>query len=113
MIHLIVSFCPFLLPIKTFHNGIKQEPDGRYTVCPLLKKDYVPLKNNYFLALMRCRALNKSLNRDPNKKKAYEEAINQMIINEEIEKLEENPKISNNMDALMNYISHHAVYKMD
>ena len=65
--------------IETFEKNIKREADGRYTVSPLFRKPDVKLKNNYYLALKRYRALRKTLERDELKNTTYCEAIKQLI----------------------------------
>ena len=99
--------------IETFEKNIKREADGRYTVSPLFRKPDVKLKNNYYLALKRYRALRKTLERDELKNKTYCEAIKQLIAKGEVEEVNEDPRKTKNMDACLNFLPHHGVFKMD
>ena len=99
--------------LDSFEKNIKREADGRYTVSPLFRKPDVKLKNNYYLALKRYRALRNTLERDKLKNKTYCEAIQQLINKEEVEEVDEDPRKSKNMDACFNYLPHHGVFKMD
>ena len=47
------------------------------------------------------------------KNKTYNEAIQQMITNGEVERVIEDPNKTKNMDAYLNYLPHHGVFKMD
>ena len=99
--------------LEGFKRNIKVEEDGRYTVDPLFKENSKPLKNNYYRALARYKAVRKSLARDKTKKEIYTQAVQEMIKNGEIEKVIEPPNRSENMDLFMNYLPHHGVIKMD
>ena len=94
-------------------KNIKHEADGRCTVSPLLRPDYLPLRNNYFLALQRYRGLWKLLEKDERKQKIYANATDQMIKNGEIDEVEEDPKESKNMNRCLNYLPHHGITKLD
>ena len=61
--------------VDKFKETIIRQPDGRYVVQPMFKKDAVPLKNNYFLAYIRYRSIMKSLHKYPERLKAYNEAM--------------------------------------
>ena len=50
---------------------------------------------------------------DKLKNKTYSEAIQQMIINGEVEEVNEHPTESRNMDRNINYLPHHGVFKFD
>ena len=99
--------------VDSFLKNVKREKDGRYTVSPLFKEINVPIKNNYYHARKRYMALRSSLGRDELKNKTYNEAIQQMIQNKEVEEVIENPSKTKNMDAYLNYLPHHGVFKMD
>ena len=99
--------------VDSFNKNVKQEKDGRYTVNPLFKQTCVPIKNNYFHALKRYRGLRNGLGRDEIKNKIYNDAINQMIQNGEVEEVTRQPQIDKNMDACINYPPHHGVFKLD
>ncbi len=99
--------------MENFYKNIKVTKDGRYSIAPMFKEDAKPLRNNYFLALMRYRNLRRSLNNKPLKKKAYNEALKCMLENEEIEEVLENSASSKNMDIFVNYIPHSAVTKQE
>ena len=99
--------------LDTFIKNVRREKDGRYTVSPLHKNKNLHLRNNYYHALTRYRALQKTLDRDESKRKIYSDAINQLIINGEVEEVNEHPSKSKNMDANMNYLPHHGVFKLD
>ena len=47
------------------------------------------------------------------KSKTYSEAINEMIKNDEIEEVIEDIRAIKNMDAHLNYLPHHGVFKME
>ena len=99
--------------VDSFLKNVKREKDGRYTVSPLFKEINVPIKNNYYHARKRYMALRSSLGRDELKNKTYNEAIQQMIQNKEVEEVIESPSKTKNMDAYLNYLPHHGVFKMD
>ena len=99
--------------LETFENNIKREADGRYTVSPLFRKPNFKMKNNYFLALKRYRALRNTLERDELKNRTYCEAINQLIAKIEVEEVNEDPRTTKNMDACFNFLPNHGVFKMD
>ena len=62
--------------IDSFAKNIKREKDGRYTVCPLFKKESVPIKNNYYLAKRRYNSLKQTLMKQEEiKTKMYSEAL--------------------------------------
>ena len=84
--------CEEQYAVDKFKETIIRQPDGRYVVQPMFKKDAVPLKNNYFLANIRYRSLMKSLRRYPERLKAYNEAMLKMLDSEEIELVNETPK---------------------
>ena len=99
--------------METFLKNVKQEEDGRYTVSPLFKKDFVPIKNNYYHVKARYRSVRKMMGGDELKNKTYGEAIRKMIDNGEVEEVKENPIQSRNMDRHINYLPHHGVFKFD
>ena len=99
--------------IDSFLRNIKREKDGRYTVSPLFKENAVPLKNNYYHALKRYRALRKTLEQNEIKNKIYCDSIDTMIRNGEVKLVQESPKVSKDMDAYLNYLPHHGVFKME
>ena len=99
--------------LENFEKNIKRETDGRYTVSPLFRKPNFKMKNNYYLALKRYRALRKMLERDELKNKTYCEAIQQLIAKGEVEEVIEDPRKTKNMDACFNFLPHHGVFKMD
>ena len=43
--------------LNSFLKNVKQEKDGRYTVSPLFKQNFTPIRSNYFLARKRYQAL--------------------------------------------------------
>ena len=49
--------------VDNVKETIIRQPDGRYVVQPMFKKDSVPLKNNYILANIRYRSFMKSLHK--------------------------------------------------
>ena len=97
--------------VNLFKRTIKREPDGRYAIQPLFKKHSVPLKNNFYLALVRYRALMRSLRRHPDRLQTYNEALKKMLDNDEIEEVIENPQESKRPDKNLFYIPHSAVVK--
>ena len=56
--------------IDTFKANLKFE-DGSYWVKPLFKKDYIPMLNNYNIALRRYKSLQRQLSKDSTLKKLY------------------------------------------
>ena len=46
--------------LDTFEKNVRREADGRYTVSPLFRKPNIRMRNNYYLALKRYRALRKN-----------------------------------------------------
>ena len=72
-------------------KNVKQESDGRYTVSPLFKQNFIPIKNNYYHARKRYKTLKQMIGGDQLKNKTYSEAIQQMIENEEVEEVIESP----------------------
>ena len=89
----IPSFrCEEQYAVDKFKETIIRQPDGRYVVQPMFKKDAVPLKNNYFLANIRYRSLMKSLYKYPERLNAYNEAMHKMLENEETELVNETTK---------------------
>ena len=67
--------------MNSFLKNVKQEEDGRYTVSPLYKQNFTPIKNNFYLARKRYKSLRKTMEGDERKNKTYGEAIKQMIDN--------------------------------
>ena len=59
-----------------------------------LKKNSVPFKSNFYLALVRYRALMQSLNRYPDRLQTYNEALKKLFDNGEKERVIENPQES-------------------
>ena len=99
--------------MENFHKNIKVTKEGRHSIAPMFKENAKPLRNNYFLALMRYRNSRRSLNNNPIKRKAYNEALKCMLDNEEIEEVKEDNASSKNMDRFINYIPHSAVTKTE
>ena len=54
-----------------------------------------------------------NLGKDETKNKIYNQAINQMIQNGAVEEVTPQPLIDKNMDACINYLPHHGVFKLD
>ena len=75
--------------MDNFDKNIKMTKEGRYSIAPMFKENARPLRNNYFVALMRYVNLLRSLNNNPIKRKAYNEALKCMLENEEIEEVVE------------------------
>ena len=73
--------------VNLFKRTVRREPDGRYAIQPLFKKHSVPLKNNFYLALVRYRALMRSLRRRPDRFQTCNEALKKMMDNDEIEEV--------------------------
>ena len=94
-------------------KNITVTKEGRYSIAPMFKEDAKPLRNNYFLSLMRYRNLRRSLGNKPLKFKAYNEALKCMLENEEIEEVLEDNTSSKKMDRFINYIPHSAVTKQE
>ena len=84
--------------LNSFLKNVKQEKDGRYTVSPLFKQNFVPIRNNYYLARRRYMSLKQMMGGDQLKNKTYNEAIQQMIQNGEVEEVIENPTNSKNLE---------------
>jgi len=99
--------------MDSFLQNVKQEKDGRYTVSPLYKQNFVPIKNNFYLARKRYKSLRQTMGGDELKNKTYSEAIKQMIDNGEVEEVKEDPINARNMDRNINYLPHHGVFKFD
>ena len=99
--------------MDNFHKNIKITKEGRYSIAPMFKENARPLRNNYFLALMRYRNQRRSLNNNPIKREAYNEALKCMLLNEEIEEVVEDITSAKNMDRFINYIPHSAVIKQE
>ena len=78
--------------LDTFEKNVRREADGRYTVSPLFRKPNIRMRNNYYLALKRYRALRKTLEKDELKNKTYCEAIQQLIDKGEVEEVDEDPR---------------------
>ena len=97
--------------VDRFKETIRRQPDGRYTVQPIFKKDAVPLKNNYFLANIRYRSLMKSLRRYPERLQAYNEAMQKMLQNQEIEEVKETKEDCQNPRRNLYHLPHSAVVK--
>ena len=57
--------------LNSFLENVKQEKDGRYTVSPLFKQNFVPIKNNYYLARKRYKTLKQMIGGDQLKNKTY------------------------------------------
>ena len=75
--------------MENFYKNIKVTPEGRYSVVPMFKENAEPLRNNYFLALMRYRSLKRSLSNHPDRKDEYNKALKCMLDNGEIEEVKE------------------------
>ena len=103
--------CEEQYAVDKFKETIIRQPDGRYVVQPMFKKDAVPLKNNYFLANIRYRSLMKTLRRYPERLKAYNEAMLKMLENEEIELVNETPKDCKDPFRDLYHLPHSAVVK--
>ena len=73
------------------------------------KNNYVSLRNNYYLALLRCRNLRKSLNSNTEMNRAYNEYLKCMLDNEEIKEVKEDINATNNMNRSLDYIPHSGV----
>ena len=99
--------------MNNFFKNIQRAQDGRYSVAPMLKENHVPLRNNYYLALLRYRNLRKSLNRNPEKNRAYNEALKCMLDNDEIEEVKEDINATKSMNRSLYYIPHSGVWKAD
>ena len=96
-----------------FRKTVKQLSDGQYVVNPLFKKEAVKLRNNYFLALMRFNSLRKSLKRHPDRFSLYNDALKDMLEDQTIEEVIENPEETKNMAKFFYFLPHSAVIKMD
>ena len=57
--------------------------------------------------------MRKTLERDELKNTTYFEAIKQLIAKGEVEGVNEDPRKTKNMDACLNFLPHHGVFKMD
>ena len=99
--------------MNSFLKNVKQEKDGRYTVSPLYRQNFTPIKNNYYHARKRYKSLRQTMGGNQLKNKTYGEAIQTMIDNAEVEEVKEDPKESKNMDKHLNYLPHHGVFKFD
>ena len=99
--------------LSSFLKNVRQERDGRYTVSPLFKQNFIPIKNNYYLARKRYKTLKRMIGRNKLKNKSYSEAIQQMIEKGEVEEIQEEPMEARNMDRTINYLPHHGVFKFD
>ena len=87
--------------------------NGRYYVKPLLKKNFIPMKNNYHIALRRYRMLRKQLEKHPAQGQMYSEAIQKMIDNKEVEPIYENQFQMADPNRQINYIPHFGVFRLD
>ena len=45
--------------LSSFLKNVRQEKDGRYTVSPLFKQNFMFIENNFYLLMKRCKALKK------------------------------------------------------
>ena len=76
--------CEEQYAVDKFKETIIQQPDGKYVVQTMFKKDVVSLRNDNFLANTRYRSFMKSLYKYPERLKAYNEAMLKMLENEKI-----------------------------
>ena len=103
--------CETQYAVDKFKETIIWQPDGRYVVQPMFKKDAVPLRNNYFSSNIRYRSLMKSLHKYPERLKLYNEAMHKMLENEEIELVNETAKDSKDPFRDWYHLPHFAVVK--
>ena len=96
---------------KSFEKGIIRLANGKQSVDPLWRANRKELRNNYYIALGQYRSLQRSLDKDAEKRKLYTEVINKMIENNEIEEVIEQPNMSKDMSRYMNYLPKHEVIK--
>ena len=64
---------------------------GEYFVKPIFNRGCIPLLNNYNLAIDRYKKLRYRLSKNPYLKLKYSEAMNTLIQNNEVERVEETP----------------------
>ena len=98
--------------VQQFNESITMR-DGRYFVKPILIRDFVPMKNNYFVALRRYKALRHQLSKDKAIEEMYSSAIQTLIDNKEVVKVEESYLEASDQNRYLNYIPHLAVVKKD
>ena len=80
--------------------------EGQYFVKPIFKRGCIPLLNNYNLALDRYRKLRYRLSKNPELRTKYSDAINTLIKNEEVEKVEETPLEASEPGRVVYYLPH-------
>ena len=87
--------------------------NGRYYVKPLLKKNFIPMKNNYHIALRRYKLLRRQLLKHPAQAEMYSAAIKKMIDNKEVEPIDESQAELADLTRYINYIPHFGVFRLD
>ena len=80
---------------------------------PLLKQDFIPMRNNYFMALRRYKALKERLSKDKHLKDMYSKAMETLIVNKEVEEVKESALEIPDPIRYLNYTPHLAVIKLD
>ena len=94
-----------------FKRTIKRSSNGRHAVQPLFKKDCVPLKNNYYLSMIRFKTLRRSLRKNPNKANTYNTEMKKLLDDGKIEEITGPTKDDKNMDRNIYYLPHSCVVK--
>jgi len=93
-----------------FHSNIEYK-EGRYFVRPIFKPSFIPMRNNYKLALNRYIGLRKQLAKNPELEEQYAQAINKLIENDEVELVNETQEQLEDPKRFINYIPQVAVVK--
>ena len=79
---------------------------GEYFVKPIFKRNCIPLLNNYNLAIDRYKKLRYRLSKNPDLKLKYSEAMNTLIQNNEVERVEETPLKASEPGRVVYYLPH-------
>ena len=91
--------------LEQFNKTIEFQ-DGQYFVKPIFKKGCIPLLNNFHLALDRFRKLKYRLSKTPELEEKYNEAMNTLIKNDEVEKVDESPLDVSEPGRVLYYLPH-------
>ena len=102
-----------LYATNTFIDGIRKTRRWEVHSQAIAETRPCTIKKQHCLALIRYRALQKTLKKNLDHQKMYSDAIKKMSDEGEIEEVIENDKEAKNDERHINYLPHHAVIKSE
>ena len=94
---------------NSFLKNIQYRVGERVMLSSLIKPDAPRLTNNFHFAMARFNGVKNSLQRNPVKDKLYREAIQQMLDNNEIEKVDSNVNDAKDMTKEYFFLPHNDI----